>query len=56
MEYGYKEHGGIGADKIKDSVKRRRNSISDGTSSGMLLIQQKNYNVKTNDVEKVNVD
>ena len=27
MEYGYKEHGGIGTDKIKESVKRRRNPI-----------------------------
>ena len=23
MEYGYKEHGGIGTDEIKESVKRR---------------------------------
>lgn len=29
-EYGYKEHGVIGADKIEEPVKRRRNSVSDG--------------------------
>jgi hypothetical protein len=33
LEYGYKEHGGIGADEIEESVKRRRDSISDGSSA-----------------------
>ena len=33
MGYGYKEHGGIGTDEIKESVKRRRDSISDGSSA-----------------------
>ena len=33
LEYGYKEHGCIGTDRLKESVKRRRNSISDGPTA-----------------------